>query len=175
MLAGVVSRSPRGQVLTRLSHAPPPDGNAALDDSLDDSPPAIKVAAAYSKRRRDDIQPIRPELAESLSPWLSTKAPKRPVFGKLTKHTNSLIQSDLERAKIAYRDASNQVADFHALRHSYVTALAMSTAPVKVVQALARHSTPVLTLSLYSHVGTNDQTNALGALPDLASPERRPD
>ena len=134
---------------------------------LDDDPPTVTVVAAYSKRRRDDVQPIRPDLADALRPWLASRAPGKPVWGKLTKHTNILIQSDLARAGIPYRDGADRVADFHALRHSYVTALAMSSAPVKVVQTLARHSTPTLTLGIYAHVGLYDQTSALDALPDL--------
>src|SRR4029079_3783901 len=91
--------------------------------------------------------------------------PGRPVFGDLTKHTAVLIRHDLEAAGLPYRDASGRVADFHALRHSYITALAMSKAPVKVIQSLARHSTPSLTLGIYAHVGLYDQTAALDALP----------
>ena len=37
----------------------------------------MTVKAAYSKRRRDDVQPIRPDLAEALRPWLASKAPGR--------------------------------------------------------------------------------------------------
>ncbi len=135
---------------------------------LDANTPTVTVAAAYSKRRRDDVQPIRPDLAEALRPWLATKPPGRPIFGNLTKHTNLLIQADLEAARIPYWDASGRVADFHALRHSFVTALAMSKAPVKVIQSLARHSTPTLTLGIYAHVGLHDQTAALDALPSTA-------
>jgi len=137
---------------------------------LDNDPPAVTVAAAYSKRRREDVQPIRPDLADTLRPWLASKAPGGPVFGDLTKHTNLLIQFDLARAGIPYRDAGGRVADFHALRHSYITALAKSSAPVKVVQALARHSTPTLTLGLYAHVGLYDQAGALDALPATNNP-----
>ena len=134
---------------------------------LDGNPPTVTVAAAYSKRRRDDVQPIRPDLAARLRPWLRPRPPASPSSATLTKHTNVLIQTDLARAGIPYRDGSDRVADFHALRHSYVTALAMSNAPVKVVQSLARHSTPTLTLGIYAHVGLYDQTSALDALPDL--------
>jgi integrase len=47
---------------------------------LDADPPTVRVAAGYSKRRRDDVQPIRPDLAAALCPWLASKAPGRPVF-----------------------------------------------------------------------------------------------
>src|SRR5512135_181628 len=134
---------------------------------LDGETPTVTVKAAYSKHRRDDMQPISDDLAATLRPWMSSKLAGSPIFGKLTKHTNYLIQADLKRAGLPYRDASGRVADFHALRHSYITALAKSNAPVKVVQSLARHSTPTLTLGIYSHIGLYDQTAALDALPSL--------
>jgi integrase len=132
---------------------------------LDGAPPTVTVKAAYSKRRRDDVQPIRPDLAEFLVTWLAAKPAGKPVFGNLTKHTSDMMQHDLKAAKIPYRDADGRVADFHSLRHSYVSMLARSPAPVKVVQTLARHSTPTLTLGVYSHIGILDQTAALDALP----------
>ena len=51
----------------------------------------------------------------------------------------------------------------------------MSNAPVKVVQSLARHSTPTLTLGTYVHVGLYDQTSALDALPDQSQPDPAPE
>ena len=137
---------------------------------LSGDPPTVTVRAAYSNRRRDDSQPIRPDLANSLRSWLATKAPGRPVFGKLTNHTARMMRRDLEAAGIPYRDGSNRVADFHSLRHSYIIALARSNAPVKVIQTLARHSTPSLTFGVYAHIGVFDQTAALEALPDLSPP-----
>lgn len=38
---------------------------------------------------------------------------------------------------------------------------------VKVAQGLARHSTPTLTLDVYSHLEVIDRMNALDALPEL--------
>jgi integrase len=130
---------------------------------LTGDPPTVTVKVAYSKRRRQDVQPIRPDLAAALVPCIASKPAGKPVFGSLTKHTADMIRHDLETAGIAYRDHDGRVADFHALRHSYVSMLARSTAPVKVVQTLARHSTPALTLGVYSHIGLFDQTGALDA------------
>jgi site-specific recombinase XerD len=56
------------------------------------------------------------------------------------------------------------VADFHALRHTYISRLVTSGANIKVVQELARHSSPLLTLGRYAHVQLVDQTRALDAL-----------
>ena len=142
--------------------------------ALDDDPPMVTVRAGYSKRRREDAQPIRADLAAALRPWLASKPPRRPVFGGMTDHTALMIRKDLAAAGVPYKDASDRVADFHALRHSYITALVKSTAPVKVVQTLARHSTPVLTLGVYAHIGIHDQTAALDALPNLTGPAPEP-
>ncbi len=136
-------------------------------------PPTVTVEAGYSKRRRRDVQPIPRNLAADLRPWLASKAPGESVFA-LPEKPARMLRIDLKAAGIAYRDASGRVADFHALRHSYITALAMSNAPVKVTQSLARHSDPKLTLGTYSHVGLYDQAGALDALPDLSRPAPEP-
>jgi len=76
------------------------------------------------------------------------------------------------KAGIEYRDAGGRVADFHALRHTYISRLVRSGANVKVAQELARHSTPTLTLGRYAHVQLVDQTRALDALPAIDSARR---
>jgi len=140
---------------------------------LDGDPATVTVAAAYSKRRRRDVQPIRRDLAELLRPWLADKTPGEPVFALPDKPAR-MLRADLDAAGIPYRDDGGRVCDFHALRHTFVTRLARSGASVKVVQTLARHSTPVLTLGLYSHLEISDGAAALAALPDpqiSAAPE----
>jgi len=49
------------------------------------------VAAAYSKRRRDDVQPIRPDLAEAIRPWMANKTPRLPVFGNLSSQRSYAV------------------------------------------------------------------------------------
>jgi integrase len=134
--------------------------------ALDGNPPTVTVKAAYSKHRRDDVQPIRPEAADILRPWLAARTPGKPLFGRLTQYTARMLRHDLEAAGIPFQTDSG-TADFHALRHSFISALARSNAPVKIVQSLARHSTPTLTLGVYAHVRLYDQSAALEALPDL--------
>ena len=141
---------------------------------LDGDPPTVTVEAAYSKRRRRDVQPIRYDLAESLGPWLSSRSKSDRVF-KLPRHTAKMFRADLAAAGIEYRDRGGRVADFHALRHTYISRLARSKAPVKVVQELARHCTPALTLGVYSHVEVIDKSAALQALPEIPSEMRESD
>ena len=47
---------------------------------LDGDPPTVSVLAAYSKRGRCDVQPIRKGLAEFLRTWLAQRPAKQPVF-----------------------------------------------------------------------------------------------
>jgi len=155
--------------------------------NLGGRPPTVTVEAGYSKHRRRDVQPIRRDLADLLRPWIEGKTPGLPVFNMPDKPVK-LVQADLAAAREAwieeaasekerderekssfleYRDAAGHVADFHALRHTFISRLVRSGANIKVAQELARHSTPTLTLGRYAHVQLADQTRALDALPAI--------
>ena len=62
------------------------------------------------------------------------------------------------------------MADFHALRHTFITNLANSGSHPKVAQILARHSTITLTMDRYTHSMWEQLTDALAKLPDLGRP-----
>lgn len=138
---------------------------------LDAEPPTVTIEAGYSKRRRRDVQPIRRDLAETIREWLDGKPARVAMFDVCRPEKSAkMLRVDLEAAGIDYRDASGRVVDFHALRHSYISALARSNAPVKIVQSLARHSNVNLTMSVYAHVALYDQKSALEALPAAEPP-----
>ena len=46
------------------------------------------------------------------------------------------------------------VLDFHALRHSFASAVVAAGATPKEAQELMRHSTPTLTFAVYAHAGS---------------------
>jgi integrase len=94
--------------------------------ALEAQPPIVTVEAAYSKHRREDILPLRPALVEALRPLLARKLPAGPLFRIPAdrKKAAGMFQADLEAAGIPYRDESGRVADFHALRHTFITNLA---------------------------------------------------
>ena len=131
--------------------------------------PTITVQAADSKRRRRDVQPIHAALAAILKPWLAERPGGTQIFPVDRWAILEAMKADLAVAGIEYENDEG-FADVNSLRHGYITALAKSNAPVKIVQSLARHSTPVLTLGVYTHLGIYDQTPALDALPDLTRP-----
>ena len=131
----------------------------------------VCVEAAYSKRRREDTQPLQPGTVALLAAHLRSLKPWESVFG-LPKwwRAAEMLREDLKAAGIAYEDDSGRVLDFHALRVTFITNLARAGVAPKVTQSLARHSTPTLTFNVYAKLGADDERAALAALPDLDSP-----
>lgn len=74
---------------------------------------------------------------------------------------------------LKYRDSQGQQADFHALRHTFLSRLGRSGASAKVMQRLARHTTVELTIGRYTHAGLNDLSAAVNKLPALPMVESR--
>lgn len=161
---------------------------------LDDDPPTATVEACYSKRRREDTQVLHPELVEQLRTWIDTKhlAPTDLLFpisaraGGVERKTFKMVELDLiaardkwiEEAKtpkelevreksdfLCYCNHDGLFADFHSLRHLFITSLEQAGVSPKMAQTLARHSDIRLTLGLYTHVGLQDQTAAIQSLP----------
>jgi integrase len=130
------------------------------------TPSTVAVEAAFSKHRRKDTIPFPEELNNDLQRHLAGRSDNEPALN-VPKKTERAIRKDLEAAGIPYRTGAG-VADFHALRHTYVTRLVKSGVNPKVAQVLARHSDPRLTLGVYSHVELLDQAKALSSLPVLS-------
>ena len=84
-----------------------------------------------------------------------------------------MLQIDLAEAAVPYVDANGLFADFHALRHTYITNLARNGVPLVTAQRLARHSTPMLTAQRYTHIDLQDQKVAVDRLPSLQRPLQR--
>jgi hypothetical protein len=60
-------------------------------------------------------------------------------------------------------------ADFHSLRHSYITLLEIAGVSPKAAQELARHSDIRLTMQRYPHKTLHDLGAAVERLPSLLS------
>lgn len=92
--------------------------------------------------------------------------------GRWARHAAKVLRVDLKAAGVAYVDEAGGVADFHALRHTFITNLARSGVHPKKAQILARHSTIDLTMNFYTHVTLSDAAEALDMLPQPA-PEKK--
>jgi integrase/recombinase XerD len=155
--------------------------------------PLVTVEAAYAKNRREDTLPLHPGLAVMLQEWikglgLTPDDRLWPGNWAKNKEGGKLLKFDLARARVTWiaegktaeeqtrreasdflvwRDQDGLVADFHALRHTYLTNLAKSGTSLKVIQSLARHSTITLTMDRYAHSALCDEAAALATLPPL--------
>jgi integrase len=135
---------------------------------LDADPPTVTVRAGYSKHRREDVQPLRPGVADLLRPYLAGKAAGSPVRpGTWSDNAAEMLRVDLEAAGVPYQDQQGRYFDFHGTRHTFISRLASGGVHPKLAQILARHSTITLTMDFYTHLGLHDQTAALAKLPPL--------
>jgi integrase len=93
--------------------------------------------------------------------------PLAPVFPSVP--TLGTLQWDLRKAGIPYRDAEGRQADFHSLRYTFCTLLALANVPIRTAMELMRHKDPRLTLQIYTDAGQLDLDEAVSRLPDLSS------
>ncbi len=138
--------------------------------NLDGFPPTVSIEAGYSKSKRADTLPLRKGLAEALRAHCSGRDPDDRVFDMWKTAVGArMIKADLESAGIPYHDSQGRVADFHALRHTFITNLARSGVHPKTAQTLARHSTMELTMQVYTLVALDTKEEAVNQLPDFGS------
>ena len=148
----------------------------------------VAVAAAYSKHRRDDVVPLRADLAGVMAAFIAGKPTDGRLF-RLPDKPAAMLKADLRRARawwikevrdpaerrrrrassfLTSRDESGRVVDFHALRHTFITRLARSGVTPAAAKSLARHSTIMLTMDHYTHTLISDERAALDTLPSLS-------
>ncbi len=154
--------------------------------------PTVTIKAKTEKSRRGAVLPILPLVAKRLDQWLSSRSVRR--LGRLWAGTWSekaavMFRRDLQAARDRWLGEAEQNpaehaqrlqseflkpetlngerADFHALRHSFVSMLASSGVHPKTAQMLARHSTITLTMDRYSHVRLADLSQAVQTMPSL--------
>lgn len=154
-------------------------------------PPTLTVQAACSKRRRLDVIPLREDLAQLLRQWIEGKhrlKPDEPLLKIRGKHTAEMLRKDLTSARktwieeaktdteqaarekssfLTYVNTEGRVADFHALRKTFITNLSRAGVSPKMAQSLARHSDINLTMNVYTMLNVSDQAAAVEALPPI--------
>ena len=140
-------------------------------DSFDFDRMTVCVRAGYSKRRREDVVPIRPDTADVLRGCFADKLPTATAFNMPSKERIApMLKADLADAGLDYVDGAGRYCDFHSLRHTTASWLAAAGVHPRVAQSILRHSDVNLTLSRYSHVLRGQESGAVAALPDLALP-----
>ena len=164
---------------------------------LDGAEPSVTVQASYCKHRRQDVQPVRADLAELLREYLAGKpVGERLWASRWWTKAAKMIRADLKDARrnwideagenaeerklreksdfLTYVNDAGEVFDFYAQRGQMITALEQSGVSLKTLQALARHSRVETTLKHYARKPRlADSRAALDALPPL--PTNRPE
>lgn len=154
--------------------------------NLDGDMPTARVEASCTKNRKEAMQPLPLDVAKALRDYLATKPAGAIIWpGNWTLRGAAMIRGDMKEARkawlksfqdarqrkeadqsdiLTYRDAEGRYADFHALRHSYITMVGKAGVSPREHQDLARHSTYALT-SRYSHSRFYDLSAAVQSLP----------
>ncbi|MCE9635767.1 MAG: site-specific integrase [Planctomycetes bacterium] len=129
---------------------------------------SIRVRATNAKNRREARLPLRAGTAAAVRDYIGKALPMARVF-ELYRWwpAATVIRDYLALAGIAYRDDAGRVVDFHSLRVTFATNLARSRVPLQLAQRLMRHSDPRLTSSIYTVLNSDDEREAVAALPDL--------
>lgn len=114
----------------------------------DVTPDGLRVSAARSKTGRGRVVAIPRHLRDRLEPmrggareFVLQRAPGEPWTLRVTQRAMGRLR---EAAGLPHRDAEGGVLDWHALRHTYATALAASGASMSVLQAQLGWSSPAM-------------------------------
>jgi integrase len=134
--------------------------------------PCVRLRAATTKNRRNDIVPLRDDVRDELRSWTAGRRPDELVFcvrGDFIR----VLDADLQMAGIKKEDERGRILDVHSLRLTFGTWLARAGVPLTTAQKLMRHSDPKLTANVYCDVSLLDLHGAVSALPLASDDETR--
>ena len=145
--------------------------------NLEGNRPTATLPARFNKSRKTKVQPLPPDVAELLRAYLADKPAGAPVWpGPWVDLAAEMLRVDLDDAGIPYTVEGPDGplhADFHALRHSYLTLGGKAGIDLRTLQELAGYSTPVLT-ARYAHVRLHDLSGAVEKMPSFLPVESEP-
>jgi integrase len=136
----------------------------------------VTLAARENKSRKTRVQPLPADVAELLREYVQGKPAGKPLWGGTWARDGKgadMLRTDLDAAGIPYAVEGPDGplhADFHALRHTYLTLGGRAGIDLRTLQELAGHSTPTLT-ARYSHRRLFDLQGAVEMLPSFLPSE----
>jgi integrase len=151
--------------------------------ATDQNPPKIYVrrSLSWARLKGEAIRPrfyppktqagvrditIAPELAAILRRWKIQCPPCEYDLVFPTADGKPMRRSVALRRGLgpALRRAGLRQVNMHSLRHSFASALIARGAPVTEVQSILGHSSPTVTLNVYSHWFRTTHTSAMNAV-----------
>ncbi|MDI6448083.1 tyrosine-type recombinase/integrase [Anaerobaca lacustris] len=137
---------------------------------FDANPPSVRIESSDTKGKRAADLVLMAETAEAIREFLKDKAATDKAFAMPHKsNVADMLRGDLEAAEIPYTDAAGRDMDFHSLRHSFITHLALAGVHPAVAQKLARHRSIELTMRCYTHVFHKSECEAIDSLKRFTS------
>ena len=137
--------------------------------------PCVTVRAVNAKNKKSESIPLNTELATELKQYYSDNLamPQIKVFsGMWTDVGAKMLRQDLAIAGIE-PETEDGIVDFHSLRHTFGTLLALSGVLPQEAQKLMRHSDINLTMNIYTHLRYADKAKAISKLPTIQIERQR--
>lgn len=134
----------------------------------------IRLRPQTTKSRRADSIVLHPELVDALTGMRPTSArPSDPVLTSIPSIRT--VHLDLEFAGIEAAGTADHpgVVDFHALRKTFGSLMAMAGIDQRVRQALMRHADPRLTEGVYIDESLLPIRKSLQSMEPMAAPAQK--
>lgn len=117
------------------------------------------------KNKKEAKLPLRAEVVEALRTIRpADAAPFQFVFHHQVPRVRT-FQKDLASAGIVFIDDTGRRLDFHALRVTFGTMLAVNAVTLVDAMQLMRHSDPKLTMKIYTDASQLELRSSLAKLP----------
>jgi Phage integrase family len=152
--------------------------------------PYVRCNAEDTKNGQEARQYIQADLAEELRRLVATKTPDAPVFSMPDRHdVAGMLRADLAEARkqwlnevrhdphasakraesdfLAARNHQGEMLDFHALRHTTGSWLALQGIHPNVIKSVMRHSSITLTMDTYGHLLPDQHADAIGGMVNM--------
>ncbi len=121
-----------------------------------------RVTARSAKSRREQTVELNGRVLAALKAARPTTAMPCATVVPARRFPNMItFEKDLEAAGIERVDESDRIVDFHSLRHTFISSLAVAGVHPRVAMALARHSDISLTMKHYTDVSLLDLKGAV--------------
>jgi integrase len=126
---------------------------------LDLAKPVVVLSGEHTKNGQDARQPLPKKIAAKLKKYLKGKPANEQLWNNgcwAHELARASLQRDMKEAGIPVEDERGHKVDFHALRTTYITFLALSGVPMQHAQRLARLSSSQIMMRHYAKIGISE-------------------